>query len=101
MSMPFQIVGETKVVVTGAASARTPLPLLPDGKPARYTRIQVSNYCYVALGDSTVVATTQSLLLGPNSDVIICTVGNTHIAYIDLATSVGVSLAAVELSVPR
>ena len=100
MSLPYQIVGEVKNVTTGVATASTALPLV-GGAPARFVRIQATNLCYVAIGPSGVTATNQSMIVGPYEEVILACVGNTHIAYLDLAASVVVSLAAVELAVPR
>lgn len=66
---------------TGAASARTAIPSSSGGVP-RYIRVAARNECYFKLGDSTVTATANDILVQPADSVIIQVSGATHIAYI-------------------
>lgn len=68
---------------TGASSARSAIPTDGSGNRPNYVRIAARNECYVKIGDSTVAATANDILVQP-SDSIILKVGkaDTHIAYI-------------------
>lgn len=73
---------------TGAASARTAIPVDYSGNLPRYIRIAGINESYVRLGDVTVVATTNDTLIQPADSAIMPVLGRTHIAYIQ-GTAVG------------
>ena len=68
---------------TGAASARSPIPVDGSGNRPNYIRVAARNECYVKLGDVTVTATSNDTLVQPG-DCAILQVGKgvTHIAYI-------------------
>ncbi len=68
---------------TGAASARSAIPNNSSGSAPNYLRIAARNECYVKLGDSTVTATTNDVLVQPADSVIMHVPrGYTHVAYI-------------------
>ena len=50
---------------TGAASARTAIPVDGSGKIPSFIRVAGINECYVKIGDSTVVATANDTLIQP------------------------------------
>ena len=68
---------------TGAASARSAIPVDGSGNRPSYIRVAARNECYVKIGDSSVTATTNDILV-QNADAIIIQVPKaaTHIAYI-------------------
>lgn len=68
---------------TGAASARTAIPTDGSGNRPNYLRIAARNECYFKIGDSSVTATTNDVLV-QNADSVIIQVPKaaTHIAYI-------------------
>ena len=68
---------------TGAASARSPIPVDGSGLIPNYVRIAARNECYVKIGTVAVVATGNDILV-QNADSILLRVGkgDTHIAYI-------------------
>lgn len=68
---------------TGAASARVSIPVDGSGNRPSYVRIAARNECYVKIGDSSVTATINDILV-QNADSIIlqCPKAATHIAYI-------------------
>jgi hypothetical protein len=68
---------------TGAASARSTIPVDTSGNRPNYIRVAAINESYVKLGDVTVTATTNDILIQP-ADAIYLQVGKavTHIAYI-------------------
>jgi hypothetical protein len=68
---------------TGAASARTAIPNDASGRVPSYIRIAARNECYCKLGDSSVVATTNDMLIQPgDSQIVAVPKGVTNIAYI-------------------
>ena len=68
---------------TGAASARTAIPVDGSGNRPNFLRVAARNECYFKIGDSSVTATTNDILV-QNADSVIIQVpkGATHIAYI-------------------
>lgn len=68
---------------TGAASARSAIPVDGSGNRPNFVRIAARNECYVKVGDSAVVATANDILV-QNADSIILQIPKaaTHIAYI-------------------
>lgn len=68
---------------TGAGSARTAIPTDGAGKIPSFIRVAARNECYVKIGDVTVVATVNDVLV-QNADSVIIQVPKaaTHIAYI-------------------
>lgn len=74
---------------TGAASARTAIPNNASGTAPTYVRVAARNECYVRIGDSSVVATANDVLIQPADSLIMQVPRNmTHIAYIQ-GTSAG------------
>ena len=79
----FTITGQCFSAATGAASARTALPTDGSGKIPNYIRVAARNECYVKVGDSTVVATANDILVqNADSATLRLGKGDTHIAYI-------------------
>ena len=68
---------------TGAASARSAIPVNGSGAIPLYIRIAARNECYVKVGGSGVTATINDILV-QNADSVVLSVGraDTHIAYI-------------------
>ena len=80
----FAVINTTGfTAATGAASARTALPVDAAGLIPSYIRVAGINECYVKLGTVAVTATTNDILIQP-ADAIYLQVGrgDTHIAYI-------------------
>lgn len=73
---------------TGAASARFAIPVNSSGLKPRYIRVAGINECYVRLGDVTVVATGNDLLIQPADSIMLVVGTATHIAHIQ-GTSAG------------
>lgn len=82
---------------TGAASARTAVPLNASGIRPSFIRVAARNECYVKLGDSAVVATTNDVLV-QNADSVVMQVGrgDTHIAYIQGVSAGQVNVTPLE-----
>lgn len=76
------------IASTGAASARSAIPVDSSGNRPSYVRVAARNECYVQLGDSTVVVSnaagaTAGILIQPADSLTIQVGrGQTHIAYI-------------------
>ena len=68
---------------TGGASARSAIPTDGSGNRPNFVRIAARNECYFKIGDSSVTATTNDILV-QNADAVIVQVPKaaTHIAYI-------------------
>lgn len=68
---------------TGGTSASSAIPVNGSGIIPSYIRVAARNECYVKIGDSSVTATVNDILV-QNADSVILQVGrgNTHIAYI-------------------
>ena len=67
---------------TGAASARTAIPVNTSTLKPRYIRVAGINECYVKLGDVTVTATANDVLIQPADSMLMVVGSCTHIAYI-------------------
>jgi hypothetical protein len=81
---------------TGAATARIAIPNTSAGTAPRYIRVAGINECYVRVGDVTVVATTNDLLIQPADAVILTVQGCTHIAFIQGAAVGRISVVPLE-----
>lgn len=82
---------------TGAASARSPIPTDASGNRPKYIRVAARNECYVRVGDSTVVATANDILVQPADSIILqVTTGHTHIAYIQGTAAGQVNVVPLE-----
>lgn len=69
-------------VTTGAASARVAIPNTSSGNKPLYVRVAATVESYVMLGNSTVVATANSMLVQPADSNLLAVGANTHLAYI-------------------
>lgn len=82
---------------TGAATARSAIPVASDGNIPRFIRVAGRNECYVRVGTSTVVATTGDILVQPADSIIIqVPSGYTHVAYIQGASAGQVNIVPLE-----
>lgn len=82
---------------TGAASARTAIPVDASGNKAKYVRVSARNECYVKVGDSSVTATGNDILVQPADSIILqITPGHTHIAYIQGTAAGQVNVVPLE-----
>lgn len=79
---------------TGGTSARSAIPVDGSGNRPNFVRIAARNECYVKIGDSSVTATTNDILV-QNADSVLIQVPKaaTHIAYIQ-----GVSAGQVNVT---
>lgn len=94
----FMTVTATGVsAVTGAASARSAIPVNSSGLIPSYIRIAARNECYVRVGNSAVVATGNDLLVQPADSVILQVGrGDTHVAYIQGAAAGQVNIVPLD-----
>lgn len=82
------ITANSTIAATGAASARSAIPVDGSGNRPNYIRVAARNECYIALGDSSVTASNSagasgSVLIQPADSLLIqVPKGATHIAYI-------------------
>ena len=81
---------------TGAASARSAIPTDDSGNRPNYVRVAARNECYVKIGDVTVTATANDILV-QNADSIFLHVPKwaTHIAYIQGVAAGQVNIIAL------
>lgn len=98
MSLGLQIFQTGFTVSSGATSARTALPTAANSVPVKYVRVAAQGESYVKLGDSTVTATSQDILVQPADSLLLATNGATHIAYIQggAASSARINVQPVE-----
>lgn len=93
----MHIVSTGVSAATGAASARSAIPVDASGNRPKYIRVAGRNECYVKVGDSTVTATTNDVLVQPADAVILqVTTGHTHIAYIQGTAAGQVNIVPLE-----
>ena len=84
-------------VTTGAASARVAIPPASDTNVPRYIRVAATTESYVKIGNSSVAATANDLLIQPaDSAIIQVPNGVTHIAYIQGISSGKVNIVPLE-----
>lgn len=83
-------------VTSSGTSANVAIPNNSANVRARYVRLQVTGNLYVRLGASGVAATTNSMLLSPNFDVILCAQGFTHIAYLQESAGAKLNVTPLE-----
>ena len=82
---------------TGAASARTAIPVNGSGLTPSYIRVAARNECYVKIGGSGVTATANDMLIQPADSVILQVGrGDTHIAYIQGTAAGQVNVVALD-----
>lgn len=84
----IQVFSTGFTAATGAASAATALPVNSAGERPRYIRVAAINESYIRLGQSTVTATANDMLIQPADSALLAVNGSTHIAYIQ-GTSAG------------
>ena len=86
-------------VTTGAASAFVAIPTVQGNVTPRFIRVSATTESYVRLGTSSVVATTNDLLVQP-SDCLMLAIPNgiTHIAYIQGTATGKVNIAPMEMN---
>lgn len=92
----IRITASGSTQATGAASARVAIPTTAAGTSPRYLRVAAINESYIKVGDSTVVATANDVLVQPADAVILAVQGCTHIAFIQGASVGKVSLVPLE-----
>lgn len=85
---------------TGASSARIAISTIPTAAGGtnlpRYLRIAAINESYVKVGDSSVAATTNDVLVQPADAVILRVQGCTHVAFIQGASAGKVNIVPLE-----
>ncbi len=97
MGGAMHIVATGVSAATGAASARSVLPTDNSGKQPKYIRVSARNECYVRVGDSTVTATGNDILVQPADSIILQVApGHTHIAYIQGTAAGQVNIVPLE-----
>ena len=84
---------------TGAASARSAIPVDGSGNRPNFIRVAARNECYFKIGDSSVTATTNDVLV-QNADAVLIQVPKaaTHIAYIQGTAAGKVNVQALDNS---
>jgi len=83
---------------TGAASARSAIPVNSAGERPRYIRVAAINESYVKLGDVTVTATANDILVQPADSIWLAVNGATNIAYIQGTSAGKVNVVPLENS---
>jgi len=85
--------------VTGAATARSTIPVDSSGNAPSYVRVAARNECYVKFGTVTVNATSNDILIQPgDSQIFAVPKGITHIAYIQGTAGGQVNVVPLENS---
>lgn len=90
------VVATGSTVTTGAASARITIPNNSAGQKPLYIRVAASAESFVRLGDSTVTATGNDLLIQPADSERLAVGGATHIAYIQGPAAGRVNIVALD-----
>lgn len=83
-------------VTTAATTARTTIPTDAAGNLPRYVRIAATAESYVKLGDGTVTATSNDMLIQPADAAIVAVNGATNIAYIQGGAAAKVNIVPLE-----
>jgi hypothetical protein len=93
----YQITATGTTVTSGSVTARVAIPFDNGGvNQARYCRLQTTGFCYVRVGNATVNATTNDLLLSPNEAAYLITANATNIAYLQETASAKLNIVAIE-----
>ena len=93
----MHIVNTGVSAATGAASARSAIPVDASGNRPKYIRVASRNECYVKVGDSSVAATANDILVQPADSLILQVApGHTHIAYIQGTAAGQVNVVPLE-----
>lgn len=95
---PMMITAVGFTAATGAASARTTIPVNSAGESPRYIRVAGINECYVKLGNSTVTATANDILIQPADSIVLAVSGATNIAYIQGTAAGKINVVPLENS---
>lgn len=82
MALGLQIYQTGFTATSAATSARTALPTAANSANINYVRVAATGELYVRIGDSSVVATSNDILVQPADSLLLCVNGATHIAYI-------------------
>ena len=93
------IIVDGSTVTSGAASARIAIPVNAAGITANVIRVICpveAAYAYIRVGNSTVVATTNSLCVNAEQELILDVCGCTHIAHIQGSAAAIVNVSPVE-----
>lgn len=93
-----QIFATGLTVATGAASARSAIPTNTAGERPRYIRVAAINESYVKLGDASVTATANDILVQPADSIWLAVNGATNIAYIQGTAAGKVNVMPLENS---
>jgi hypothetical protein len=96
----LKIVVDGITVTAAATSARVAIPLNSAGETAAYIRLICpvhAAYGYIRVGNSTVVATTNSLAVTSEEELVLDVTGCTHIATIEGSTAALINIIPVEL----
>lgn len=81
---------------SGAASATITIPNDSSGSVARKVLITVEGSTYVLPGASGVTATTSSIIVNPESPLLLDVRGLTHIAHLQLTAAQRITVTPVE-----
>lgn len=95
---PMTVAAVGFTAATSGTSARTAIPVNSAGELPRYIRVSGINECYIKLGSSTVVATTNDMLIQPADSAILTVNGATNIAYIQGTSAGKVNVVPLENS---
>lgn len=83
-------------VTSGATTANVALPTTANGLAPKFVRLQVDGFMFVRLGDASVVATTNDLLLSPNEAEVVVAAGAAKIAYIQSTAAAKLNIIPLE-----
>lgn len=96
----IKITEDGATVTSGAASARVAIPNNAAGTTARAIRIMCpvhAAYAYIRVGNSAVVATSNSVVVNGEEELVLDVTGCTHIAYIEGSTAALINIAPIEV----
>lgn len=93
-SIAVRVDGTT--VTSSGSTARVAIPVRSDTTKAAYVRIQATGFVYIQCGDSTVAATTSSMMVSANEGIYLMVKGCTHIAYLQETASAKVNITPIE-----
>jgi hypothetical protein len=93
----LQIYASGTNITTGAASASVTIPnSSASGIKPKYVRLCASVACYAKVGPSGVTAAAGDILINPETPVILCVSGVTHVAAIQLAAAGVLNIVPIE-----
>ena len=81
---------------TGAASATIAIPNDSSGIRARSVMVSVQGATYVMAGNSSVTATTSSVIVNAGEPLELDVLGQTHIAHLQLTAAQRITVNAIE-----